>query len=130
MFYKYQVETGKVAAYIISDYVREAVKESGVKNGIAVVYGPHTSCGITINENAGPDVTNDLIYSFEKVFPRLEEYKHCDSEEHIRTSVCGSSVTVIIEENEIVLGKWQDIFYCEFHPERSPRDLYVKVISD
>lgn len=129
MYYEYEVQTGKKACYIVSPQVREAVEKSGVKEGICLVYCPHTSCGVTVNENAGPDVPADLMYSFEHIFPRLEAYKHMDSEEHIRASVCGSSATLIIEDGAIVLGKWQDIYLCEFNSERTPRKLFVKIIA-
>ena len=129
MYYTYEIETGKKACYYIRPQVDKALADSGIKNGICLVYCPHTSCGVTINENAGPDVPADLMYSFEHLFPRLDAYRHIDSEEHIRASVCGSSVMIIVEDGQLVLGKWQDIYLCEFNSERTPRKIMVKFIE-
>ena len=129
MYYEYSIETGKRACFPVSEQVKEAVEKSGVKEGLCIVYCPHTSCGVTVNESAGPDVPADLMSSFERIFPHFEEYKHIDSEEHIRTSLTGSAATLIIENGQIVLGKWQEIYLCEFNKERSPRKLFVKIIE-
>ncbi|MDR0509143.1 MAG: secondary thiamine-phosphate synthase enzyme YjbQ, partial [Candidatus Methanoplasma sp.] len=110
--------------------VCEAITKSGAKDGIAVVYCPHTTAGITINENADPDVVHDLLIGLGNVSPHRAEYRHGEgnSAAHLKASVIGSSVTVIIDSGKPVLGTWQGIYFCEFDPPRV-RKFYVKVIS-
>ena len=115
--------------YNITQQVREAVSKSGITDGIAVVYCPHTTAGITINENADPDVISDLLFALEKTFPDRKEFRHSEgnSSAHLKASTIGSSATVIIEKGNLVLGMWQGIYFCEFDPPRT-RKFYVKVL--
>jgi secondary thiamine-phosphate synthase enzyme len=110
--------------------VREAVAASGVSDGVAVVYCPHTTAGITINENADPDVTRDLMLGLDWAFPDRAEFRHIEgnSAAHLKASCVGSSVTVIIEHGQPVLGTWQGVYFCEFDGPRSRR-FHVKVIG-
>jgi len=110
--------------------VRDAVSKSCVKDGIAIVYCPHTTAGITINENADPDVIYDLLIGLNKAFPDRPEFRHSEgnSAAHLKASAMGSSVTVIISDGKPLLGTWQGIYFCEFDPPRS-RKFYVKVVS-
>ena len=110
--------------------MRDAVSKSGVKDGIAIVYCPHTTAGITINENADPDVIYDLLIGLNKAFPDRPEFRHSEgnSAAHLKASAMGSSVTVIISDGKPLLGTWQGIYFCEFDPPRS-RKFYVKVVS-
>jgi secondary thiamine-phosphate synthase enzyme len=110
--------------------VREAVSKSGASKGIAQVYCPHTTAGITINENADPDVVKDLLLGLKKAFPDRPEFRHSEgnSAAHLKASVVGSSQAVIISNGALVLGTWQGIYFCEFDPPRSRR-FYVKVIE-
>lgn len=96
--------------------------------GIAVVYCPHTTAGITINENADPDVVRDLLFALDKTYPDRSEFRHDEgnSAAHLKASCIGSSVTVIVDNGKLVLGTWQSIYFCEFDPPRS-RKFYVKV---
>ena len=116
--------------YDITPQVREAVSKSGVKGGVAVVYCPHTTAGITINENADPDVVHDLLLGLKKAFPDRAEFRHGEgnSAAHLKASAIGSSVTVIIENGKLLLGTWQGIYFCEFDPHVSRR-FFVKIIS-
>jgi secondary thiamine-phosphate synthase enzyme len=129
MLFEYKLDTPKQDFYNITTQVREAVSKSGVTDGIAVVYCPHTTAGITINENADPDVVRDLLFALDKTFPDRSEFRHSEgnSAAHLKASVIGSSVTVIIDGGKLVLGTWQSIYFCEFDPPRS-RKFYVKVI--
>jgi secondary thiamine-phosphate synthase enzyme len=129
MLFEYKLETPKQNFYNITAQVREAVSKSGVTNGIAVVYCPHTTAGITINENADPDVVRDLLFALDKTFPDRPEFQHSEgnSAAHLKASAIGSSVTVIIDGGKLVLGTWQGIYFCEFDPPRN-RKFYVKVI--
>jgi secondary thiamine-phosphate synthase enzyme len=131
MLYEYILSTPRESFFNITAQVREAVMKSGVMGGIAVVYCPHTTAGITINENADPDVVTDLLFALDKTFPNRTEFCHAEgnSASHLKASVIGSSVTVIIEGGKPVLGTWQGIYFCEFDPPRR-RKFYVKVIGD
>ena len=129
MIYEYSLQTPKQDFYNITAQVREAVAKSGVNDGIAVIFCPHTTAGITINENADPDVVRDLLLGLDKAFPDHVEFRHSEgnSSAHLKACATGSSVTVIINGGKLVLGIWQGIYFCEFDPPRS-RKFYVKVM--
>ena len=114
----------------ITSRVRQSVKESGVKEGIAIVYVPHTTAGVTINENADPSVAKDIENTLTKLVPPDKGYLHLEgnADSHIKSTIVGSSINLIIENGEIVLGTWQGIFFCEFDGPRG-RKVYVKVIA-
>lgn len=130
MVYEYALKTQKQNFYNITGSVRNAVKQSGIINGIAVVYCPHTTAGITINENADPDVVTDLLYALDVTYPDRAEFRHAEGNTtaHIKSSVMGSSQTVIIENGRLLLGTWQGIYFTEFDGPRI-RKYYVKVIE-
>ena len=143
MFYEYSLSAQREDFYNISSQVKEAITKSGVTSGIVVVFCPHTTAGITINENADPgrmaeqdaqhptrpDVVHDLLIGLNKAFPDRSEFRHGEgnSAAHLKASAMGSSVTVIIENGKLVLGMWQSVWFCEFDPPRN-RKFYVKVI--
>jgi secondary thiamine-phosphate synthase enzyme len=129
MFYEHQLSTSREDFYDITSQVRESVAKSGIVDGVVVVYCPHTTAGITINENADPDVTRDLLVGLGKAFPDCAEFRHAEgnSTAHLKASVIGSSVTVIVNKGKLALGTWQGIYFCEFDPPRS-RKFYIKVI--
>jgi len=114
----------------ITSRVKEEVSHSGIKNGICHVYIPHTTAGVTINENADPSVKEDILMTMKKLVPDNLPYRHSEgnSPAHVKASLVGSSVNVIIEEGELQLGTWQGIFFCEFDGPRSRR-AYIKVYS-
>jgi secondary thiamine-phosphate synthase enzyme len=114
----------------ITSRVKEEVSHSCIKNGICHVYIPHTTAGITINENADPSVKEDILMTMKKLVPDNLPYKHSEgnSPAHVKASLVGSSVNVIIEEGELQLGTWQGIFFCEFDGPRSRR-AYIKISS-
>jgi secondary thiamine-phosphate synthase enzyme len=130
MLYEYSLQTPKQDFYNITAQVREAVAKSGVTDGVAVVYCPHTTAGITINENADPDVVRDLLLGLDKAFPDRAEFRHAEgnSSAHLKASAMGSSAIVIINGGKLVLGTWQGVYFCEFDPPRS-RNFYVKIIG-
>jgi len=130
MLYEYRLSAQRADFYNVTQKVREAVTQSGVAEGIAVVYCPHTTAGITINENADPDVVRDLLLGLNKAFPDRLEFKHAEgnSSAHLKASAIGSSATVIIKGGKPLLGTWQGIFFCEFDPPRE-RSYFVKVIG-
>ena len=126
------VKTGQRTEMLdVTDRVQKAVAKSSVKNGICCVFVPHTTAAVTINENADPDVPRDILMKLGKVIPLDADYRHMEgnSDAHIKTSLVGSSETIILEDGKLVLGTWQSIFFCEFDGPRS-RKLWVKVIGD
>ena len=131
MLYEYKLDTPKQNFYNITGQVRKAIADSGIISGLAVVYCPHTTAGITINENADPDVVRDMLYALDKTYPDRPEFRHSEgnSAAHLKASAIGSSVTIIIDPGKPVLGIWQGIYFCEFDPPRS-RKFYVKLLED
>jgi secondary thiamine-phosphate synthase enzyme len=128
---QYSISTVKEQDFIdITSIVREQVWKSGVKEGLAIVFIPHTTAGITINENADPDVFSDMLRTFNRVFPIKGDYNHSEgnSHAHIKASLMGNSSTVIIENGDLKLGTWQGIYFCEFDGPRN-RKLYIKVME-
>ena len=130
MLYEYTLSTTRRDFYNITSQVRDSVVKSGVADGIAVVYCPHTTAGITINENADPDVVHDLLFGLDKAFPDRSEFRHGEgnSSAHLKSSATGSSVTIVVAGGKPVLGTWQGIYFTEFDPPRN-RKFFVKVIS-
>ncbi|MCD6295414.1 MAG: YjbQ family protein [Deltaproteobacteria bacterium] len=110
--------------------VQQEVEKAGVKDGLCVVYVPHTTSGITINEGADPAVCSDIIKKLKQLVPPHDGYRHMEgnSDSHIKASIMGSSVTVLVEGGRLVLGTWQKIFYCEFDGPRS-RKVFVKMVN-
>ena len=128
MLSEYNISTPKANFYNITAEVRRMIAESGVNDGIAIVYCPHTTAGITINENADPDVIFDMMLGLDKAYPDRPEFQHGEgnSAAHLKASAVGSSVTLIVKNRKPVLGTWQGIYFCEFDPPRK-RKFYVKV---
>ena len=129
MKYEFKLSTPKEDFYNITAQVREAIAKSGISDGIAIVFCPHTTAGITINENADPDVVHDMLLGLDEAFPDRTEFRHGEgnSAAHLKASAIGSSVTVIVANGKPVLGTWQSVYFCEFDPPRN-RAFYVKVI--
>jgi secondary thiamine-phosphate synthase enzyme len=109
--------------------VRRAIRASGVASGLALVFTPHTTAAVTINENADPDVVRDLVAELNQLVPFDGHYRHAEgnSAAHIKSSLIGASETLIVEGGEPVLGTWQGVYFCEFDGPRR-RQLHVKVI--
>jgi len=131
MLYEYTLSAQREDFYNITSQVHEAINKSGVKSGIAVVFCPHTTAGITINENADPSVVHDLLLGLNKAFPDRAGFQHGEgnSAAHLKASAMGSSATIIIENNKPLLGTWQGIYFTEFDPPRN-RKFYVKVLGE
>jgi len=131
MLFEYPLSAQREDFYDVTPQVREAVAKSGVVSGIVVIYCPHTTAGITINENADSDVVHDLLIGLGKAFPDRPEFRRAEgnSTAHLKASVVGSSVTVIIENGKPLLGTWQSVYFCEFDPPRT-RKFYVKVMGE
>lgn len=106
MLKKYNIKTDKEGLYNITSYVRQTLNESGVESGIAVIFCPHTTAAITINENADPDVQTDLLFALDKTYPDRPQFRHMEgnSAAHLKSSCVGASETVIIEDGTLLLG--------------------------
>lgn len=128
-FHEFTLSTGKQNLINITSTVSEAVGKSGVADGICVVFCPHTTAGLTINENADPDVVNDILLGLDRAYPDRPEFRHYEgnSSAHLKASAMGFSVSVIIKNGRLCLGTWQGIYFCEFDGPRTRR-FYVKII--
>lgn len=129
MLFQYSIQTPDLNFYDITSQVREALRKSGITSGMAVVYCPHTTAGITINENADPDVIHDLLLGLDKAFPDRREFRHGEgnSSAHLKAACIGSHKTILVKEGKLLLGTWQGIYFCEFDPPRR-RTFYVKIL--
>jgi len=128
---EYRIKTTKPQEFIdITNLINKEIKKRNIQDGIAVVFVPHTTAGVTINENTDPDVVEDILSSLNKVFPVNGNYRHYEgnSHAHIKASIMGSSCTIIIEGGRLKLGTWQGVYFCEFDGPRD-RKVYIKVIS-
>jgi secondary thiamine-phosphate synthase enzyme len=112
----------------ITSLVQKEVAKAGVTEGVCTVYVPHTTAGITINEGADPDVCQDILAKLSEMVPAHARYRHTEgnADSHIKASLMGSSVSVIVENGRLVLGTWQKIFFCEFDGPRS-RKVFVRI---
>ena len=110
--------------------VMDVVKQSGVQEGICLVWVPHTTAAVTINENADPSVVRDILYETEKVIPFQDGYHHTEgnSAAHIKSSLFSPSLSLIVTGGRLVLGTWQSIYFCEFDGPRTRR-AFVKVLE-
>lgn len=129
--YKFEVKTSKHTQMLdITDEIRRAISESGVKDGICTVFVPHTTAAVTINENADPDVTRDFMTEIGRIVPWEDGYHHMEgnSAAHLKSSMIGFSENVIIEDGRPVLGTWQGIYFCEYDGPRR-RKVYVKILE-
>jgi secondary thiamine-phosphate synthase enzyme len=111
----------------ITGQVQDALAPLNIKDGIVTVFIPHTTAGITINENADPDVTADMDMLLDRIVPWTGGYAHYEGNTaaHLKTSMMGSSLQVIVENGKLQLGTWQSIYFCEFDGPRT-RKIWVK----
>jgi secondary thiamine-phosphate synthase enzyme len=127
----FSIKTSQQTEFLdITREVEKAVLSSNISDGLALIFVPHTTSGITINEGADPSVQEDILRTFNQVIPFKGPYRHGEgnSPAHIKASLVGSSVMVIIEAGRLILGTWQSIFYCEFDGPRT-RKVMLKIIS-
>ncbi len=115
----------------ITRLVQKTISEENVQNGLAVIFVPHTTAAVTINENADPTVQRDILYEINKVIPFEDNYRHFEgnSAAHIKASLFGSSETVIVENGHLQLGTWQGIYFCEFDGPRH-RKVWIQIIKE
>ncbi len=114
----------------ITREVQKIVDESGVRDGICVIFSPHTTGAVTINENADPDVVRDFTMEIDRIVPWEDGYRHFEgnSAAHLKSSMIGFSEQVIIEDGRLLLGTWQGIYFCEYDGPRR-RKVYVKILA-
>ena len=127
-----KVSTGSRPEFIdITLQVEALVKKSKIKQGLAIIFCPHTTAALTINENADYSVKQDILGHLQKLVPKDKAYLHSEgnSDAHIKSSMLGSSLNVIISNSSLALGTWQGIYFCEFDGPRE-RQVFVKLISD
>lgn len=112
----------------ITEKVQQVVAKSGIKSGVCTIYVPHTTAGITINENSDPDVVSDMLMELNKIVPFDDGYAHYEgnSAAHIKASMMGLSQQIIVEDGRLVLGTWQTVYFCEFDGPRE-RKVYIKI---
>ena len=129
--YQFPVRTSSHTQMVdITDQVQKVVTESGVQSGICVVFVPHTTAAVTINENADPDVQTDFMKEINKIVPWKDGYLHMEgnSAAHLKSSMMGFSETVIIDQGRLLLGTWQGIYFLEYDGARNHR-VYVKILE-
>lgn len=132
MLYTMQITTSKRDE--MRDITREVsskVSQSGVQEGIAIVYCPHTTAGIAINENADPDVKHDVLMRLDEVYPwEHPQYRHMEGNtaSHLKSITTGPSQTIIIQDGRLLLGRWQGIYFCEFDGPRQ-REYMIKIMQ-
>lgn len=114
----------------ITSEVTRLVQKQKIISGVCVVFCPHTTSGLTINENADADVQKDIVSHLEQIVPEDKSYRHSEgnADSHIKSSLLGSSLTIIIEDGQLVLGTWQGIYLCECDGPRN-RKVYIKFIK-
>lgn len=115
----------------ITSQVQRIVAQEAVQEGLAVIYAAHTTAGITINENADPDVTKDLLRRLDEICPwdmAADRHGEGNSAAHLKASMMGASQTLIIRNGRLLLGTWQGIYFCEFDGPRS-RTCYVRIVK-
>jgi secondary thiamine-phosphate synthase enzyme len=129
----FDVRTTKRNEFIeITDQVRQAIRAVGLQSGACIVYCPHTTAAITVQENADPDVVHDMLLWLNQHIPKeLPGFRHAEgnSDSHIKSSLVGSSATILVENGNIVLGTWQGIYFCEFDGPRK-RNVIVQTIGN
>lgn len=119
----------RAAMVEITSQIQDLVSKSGIKSGVCHIFVPHTTAGLTINENADPDVVDDILKEMDRIVPFDDGYKHSEgnSAAHIKASMFGFSQQVIVEKSKLMLGRWQGIYFCEFDGPRN-REVYIKVV--
>jgi len=129
---KINIKTNKRIELIdITDNIQSIVSKTKIKGGVCFVFCPHTTAGLTINENADPSVQRDIISTFNKLAPEGAGYSHREgnADSHVKSSVFGSSLTIFIENGQLALGTWQGIYFCEGDGPRS-REVWVKIYNE
>ncbi len=132
MFQTLTVRTnGRTEFLDLTRQIQAALQESGVREGLCHLFVPHTTAAVTINENADPSVQADILMVLNQIISDHEPYRHLEgnSPAHIKASLIGPQLTVIINDGHLILGTWQGIYFCEFDGPRTRR-LHLKIVAD
>jgi secondary thiamine-phosphate synthase enzyme len=132
MLHTLEVQTGRRTEFLdLTSSIQDLVRQSGVSQGLCHIFVPHTTAGVTINENADPSVKADILMVLNKIISDRESYRHGEgnSPAHIKSSLVGPQLTVFVHDGRLLLGTWQGIYFCEFDGPRN-RQLHVKVVAD
>lgn len=126
-----EIKSQKRTEFIdITDKITKEIRSHSVQDGLCTIFVPHTTAAITINENADPEVCQDIIRKLDEIIPRNSKYGHTEgnADSHIKSSLVGVSVNIIIKNGALMLGKWQSVFFCEFDGPRT-RKVYINIIT-
>lgn len=132
MLFPIEVKThARTCLVDITEEVRKVIKKSGIESGTCIIYVPHTTAAVTINENYDPSVGEDIVTTLSRIVPPNVHYSHTEgnADAHIKAAIIGSSQTVFFEKGKILFGTWQGVFFCEFDGPRQRRVL-VKILKD
>ena len=132
MVYKLKLKTNRMSELInITKSVEEIIKINKVKFGSTIIFCPHTTSGVLISENSDPDLIKDILWKYAELVPRNSTFDHKEgnSDSHILSTLIGNSVQVIIDDNSLLLGHWQGIFFIELDGPRE-REVWIKIIPD
>ncbi|UCF63691.1 MAG: YjbQ family protein [bacterium] len=132
MAYSLRIQTQSQTEFVdITNQIQRVVSESRIQNGLCHIFVPHTTAAITINENADPSVRHDIVKELNKIIPFQDNYHHMEgnSAAHIKSSLLGVSLHVIVENSRLLLGTWQGIYFCEFDGPRN-RTVWIKILAD
>lgn len=130
MFSKYSLRTNeKNQMKNITSKIKDHIKDTGIESGICLVYCPHTTAAITINEGADPAVKKDVLQALDEQVPNIDfDHAEGNSDAHLKSSIIGCSEQIPIKNSKLQLGNWQKVYFCEFDGPRS-RSFYVKIIG-
>jgi len=132
MLHSFSIQTQSQTEFLdLTHQIQTIVSEHRIQNGLCQIFIPHTTAGITINENADPNVRQDMIMELNKVIPFNDHYRHMEgnSAAHIKSSLMGVSLSLIIDQGRLILGTWQGIYFCEFDGPRQ-RKVWVKLLEE
>ena len=129
--YKCRLNTGKEGRYNITAEVKAQVEKNKMKNGLLLIYCPHTTASVVVSENVDVDVKEDILSAYRDAFPKKDEHLHYEGNAyaHIRSTVSGVSVTLMVENGKLILGQFQGIYFMEFDGPRT-REYYLKFVGD
>jgi secondary thiamine-phosphate synthase enzyme len=127
-----EIRTGQRTEFVeITDRVNAVLRQNNMQEGICVVYCPHTTAAVTVNENADPDVVHDMLAWLNRSIPQHQpDFRHSEgnSDAHIKSSLIGPSVTLVVDKGALVLGRWQGLYFCEFDGPRV-RQVHVQILA-
>lgn len=131
MMSELEIPTGTQSELVdITPHIREAIRDSGVVTGVCYLFVPHTTAGLTLNENWDPSVRGDILRALERLVPRVGDYRHAEgnSPAHVKATLTGFDLTLLVDEGDLILGTWQGVYLAEFDGPRRRRVL-VKVVE-